>query len=374
MIYLDYAASTLLDPCVEEAMRPYGREIFANPSSLHTAGRAARGAIDDARDVVADHLEARATEIIFTCSGTEADNLAIKGVARARRVHGNHIITTAFEHHAVLESCRALEQEGFRTTYLLPDAAGFVYPEQVAEAMTPDTILVSVMYVNNEIGTIQPVAEIGAICRERGIPFHTDAVQAASELDLRVNALNVDLMAISAHKIYGPKGAGALYVRTGTPLLPLLDGGGQEQGRRAGTENVAGIVGFATALTLVPDTAEVAKLFALRDLLMDGLLVIPGARLHGDRERRLANNVNVGFDGVSGESLLVALDLAGIAASPGAACMVGAVEPSHVMLALGYTKEQALEAVRITLGRGTTEGEIRETIRTINEIVPRLRH
>ncbi|MHB9133532.1 MAG: cysteine desulfurase family protein [Armatimonadota bacterium] len=372
MIYLDYAATTPLDPHVDEVMRRYGREIFGNPSSQHAAGRAARAAVDDARDLIADHLGARAAEIIFTCSGTEANNLAIKGVARAQRARGNHIITSAIEHHAVLESCLALEREGFRVTCLPPDAAGIVHPRQVAEAITAETILVAVMYANNEIGAIQPIAEIGAICREHGIPFHTDAVQAAGELGLGVKALNVDLMALSAHKIYGPKGVGALYVRTGTPLQPLLDGGEQEQGRRAGTENVAGIAGFATALSLVPNAEETTRVRTLRDQLIDALLAIPGARLHGDRRQRLANNINIGFDRVSGESLLLALDLAGIAASTGAACAAGAVEPSHVIQALGYPKEQALEAVRLTLGRGTTEEEIRETICTINEIIPRL--
>lgn len=373
MIYLDYAATTPLDARVEETMRAYGREIFGNPSSLHAAGRAARAAIDTARDTIADLLGADPAELIFTGGGTEADNLAIKGVARAMRSRGTHIITTAIEHHAVLESCVALEAEGFRMTYLRPDADGYIHPAQVADAITPETVLVSVMYANNEIGTVQPIAEIGRICRTRRVPFHTDAVQAAGELPLAVRELQVDLLSLSAHKVYGPKGVGALYVRTGTRLRPLQHGGGHEHERRAGTENVAGIVGFATALSLAHDPTETARIRALRDRLLAGLLAIPDSRVHGGMAPRLANNANVGFAGVPGETLLLALDLEGIAISTGAACAAGAVEPSHVLLALGYPHGRAQEAVRFSLGRNTTAAEIDRTIEVVTAVVHRLR-
>lgn len=372
-IYLDYAATTPLDPRVEEAMRPFGRATFGNPSSLHAFGREARAALDAARDRIADLLGARAEEIIFTSGGTEADNLAIKGVARAMKGRGTHIVTTALEHHAVLEACQALKAEGFTVTYLQPDADGLISPAVVEQAITPETVLVSVMYANNEVGTVQPIAEIGRICRARRVPFHTDAVQAAGELPLNVRELQVDLMALSAHKVYGPKGAGALYVRSGTRLQPQIDGGGQEHERRSGTENVAGQVGFSIALQLARDPEETARILALREMLIDGLLQIPDSRLHGSRTQRLANNVNVGFAGVPGETLLLALDLAGIAVSTGAACSAGAVEPSHVLQSMGYPRLRAQESLRLTLGRYTTEAEIHAVIDTITAQVARLR-
>jgi len=372
-IYLDYAATTPLDPRVEEAMRPFGRDIFGNPSSLHAAGRAARAALDTARDHIADLLGARAEEIIFTSGGTEADNLAVKGVARALRGRGMHIVTTAFEHHAVLEACHVLEAEGFNVTYLKPNRDGLISPADVEQAITSDTVLVSVLYANNEVGTVQPIAEIGRICRILRVPFHTDAVQAASELSLSVHDLRVDLLSLSAHKVYGPKGAGALYLRAGTRLQPMIDGGGQEHEKRAGTENVAGQVGFAVALELTRHHAEIERLRVLREMLIDGLLAVPGSRLHGCRTARLANNVNMGFAGVPGETLLLALDLAGIAVSTGAACSAGAVEPSHVLQSMGYPKIQALEALRLTLGHDTMEAEIRSVIDTITDQVARLR-
>jgi len=372
-IYLDYAATTPLDPRVEEAMRPFGRAIFGNPSSLHAFGREARAALDTARDRIADLLGARAEEIIFTSGGTEADNLAVKGVARALKGRGTHIVTTAFEHHAVLESCQALENEGFSVTYLKPNTDGLISPADVEQAITSDTVLVSVMYANNEVGTVQPIAEIGRICRGQRVPFHTDAVQAASELPLNVRDLQVDLLTLSAHKLYGPKGAGALYVRTGTRLRPIIDGGGQEHERRAGTENVAGLVGFAAALELAHTHAETARIHALREMLIDGLLTIPDSRLHGSRGQRLANNVNVGFAGVPGETLLLALDLAGIAVSTGAACSAVAVEPSHVLQSMSYPRIRAQEALRLTLGRNTTEAEIRTVIDAVAAQVARLR-
>ena len=374
MIYLDYAATTPLDPVVEEAMRPYARQYFGNPSSQHQAGRMARAAIDTARDAIADFLGAQPAEIIFTSGGTESDNLAIKGVARAMRGRGNHIITTAVEHSAVLGSCRALEREGFRLTCLAPDAEGVVHAEQVAEAMTPETILVSVMYANNEVGTIQPIADIGRLCRERRIPFHTDAIQAAEELPLRVQDLQVDLLSLAAHKVYGPKGVGLLYARTGTRLQPMIDGGGQEHERRAGTENVAGIVGFATALLRTHNTDEVVHIRTLRDRLIAGLLEIPDSRLHGSAAVRTANIANLGFAGVAGETLLVALDLAGICVSTGPACSAGAVSASHVLQAMGLPLVRAQEAVRLSLGRDTTADEIEQTIATVRQVVAQLRH
>ncbi len=373
MIYLDYAATTPLDEIVEEAMRPYARAVFGNPSSQHAAGREARMAVDAARDSVADLLGAQPAEIIFTGSGTEADNLALIGVARAMRAHGTHILTTAIEHHAVLASCQALEREGFTVSYLRPDAEGLISPQQVAEAITPRTILVSVMYANNEIGTVQPIAEIGRLCREGRVLFHSDAVQAAGELPLAAGELHVDLLSLSAHKIYGPKGVGALYVRAGTRLQPLVHGGGQEHERRAGTENVAGIVGFAAALQRVHDAEEIARQRRLREQLIDGLLAIPDSRLHGSRLHRLAGNVNIGFAGVAGETLLLALDLEGISCSTGAACSAGAAEPSHVLQAMGYSRLQAQETLRLTLGRGIGAEDIRRTITAITAIVARLR-
>lgn len=373
VIYLDYAATTPLDPRVEEAMQPFGRATFGNPSSLHAFGREARAALDTARDRIADLLGARAEEIIFTSGGTEADNLAIKGVARALKGRGTHIVTTAFEHHAVLESCQALESEGFSVTYLKPNTDGLISPADVEQAITSDTVLVSVMYANNEVGTVQPIAEIGRICRNQRVPFHTDAVQAAGELPLNVHELQVDLLTLSAHKVYGPKGAGALYVRTGTRLRPIIAGGGQEHERRAGTENVAALVGFAAALENAHTPAETARVLALREMLIDGLLAIPDSRLHGSRTQRLANNVNVGFAGVPGETLLLALDLSGIAVSTGAACSAGAVEPSHVLQSMGYPRIRAQEALRLTLGRYTTKAEIRTVIDAVAAQVARLR-
>lgn len=322
---------------------------------------------------MADVLGARAAEIIFTGSGTEADNLALKGVARAMRAHGNHLITTAIEHHAVLESCHALEREGFRITYLSPSAEGLITPEQVHDAITPATILVSVMYANNEVGTIQPIADIGRLCRTLGIPFHTDAVQAVGECNLRVEDLAVDLLTLSAHKFYGPKGIGVLYVRQGTRLQPMISGGGQEQERRAGTEDVAGIVGCATALALAYNAEDVAQMRVRRDRLIDGLLAIPASRLHGSHLHRLANNVNVGFAGVAGETLQQALDLDGIAISTGSACTSGAVEASHVLQAMGSPPATAAEAIRFSLGRPTTDEEITRVIAVLQNLVPRLR-
>lgn len=373
MIYLDHAATTPLDPSVDEMMRRFGREVFGNPSSTHAAGRQARHAMDEARDRVADRLGARSAEIIFTSGGTEANNLALLGAAHARRARGRHLITTAVEHHAVLASCAALERDGFTVSYLHPDREGLLSPAQVEEAITPETILVSVMYANNEVGVEQPIAAIGRLCRARGLLFHTDAVQAAEELPLSVHELQVDLLSLSAHKFYGPKGVGALYVRAGTRLHPVSYGGGQEMERRAGTENVAGIIGLACALERTRDPLEMARQHRLRETLITGLLAIPGSRLHGSATQRLAGNVNVGFAGVPGDTLQLALDLEGIACGTGAACSAGAATPSHVLMAMGYSRAQAQEAVRLTLGRGTRLDEIQQTIATLATLVGGLR-
>ena len=329
-IYLDHAATTPLDPAVLEAMMPYLTTRFGNPSSIYAAGRDARAGLDWARANIAKILNCQAREIVFTSGATEADNLAVKGVAWKHRLQHpdrpGHIVTTAFEHHAVLHSVEYLEKFGFEATYVRPGPDGIVRVEDIADAIRDDTILISVMYANNEIGTIQPIAEIGKLARERGIPFHTDAVQAAGWLPLDVQALNVDLLSLSAHKFYGPKGVGVLYVRRQTPILWQQSGGAQENNHRAGTENVAGIYGMAVALqrAVQEQEARTAHVQALRDRLIDALLTrIPGTRLNGDRERRLPNNVNISFEGVEGETVLLNLDMHGIAASSGSACTTG---------------------------------------------------
>lgn len=372
-IYLDHAATTALDPQVLEAMLPYFSRHFGNPSSIHQLGRAALQGLDDAREMVADVLEAGRKEIIFTAGGSEADNLAIKGVAlmQRQRGKGNHIITSAIEHHAVLHTVEYLQQFGFEATILPVDERGLVRVNDVRAALRPDTVLVSIMYANNEIGTIQPIAEIGAICREHGVPFHTDAVQAAGLLPLNVNTLNVDLLTLSAHKFYGPKGVGGLYVRRGTPLLPQINGGGQERRRRAGTENVAGIFGLAMALNLAEERRPwyVEHCTMLRDRLIAGVLErIPAARLNGDRVQRLPSNANLSFDYVEGESLLLLLDQHGICASSGSACTSGSLDPSHVLIALGLSPEQAIGSVRFTVGKDITA----EDIDTVLEVLPAL--
>ena len=377
-IYLDHAATTPVDPRVLEAMLPYFTEQFGNPSSIYAAGRQARAAIDQARARIARILHCQPREIVFTSGGTESDNLAIKGVAWWHRLNGrgNHIITTAFEHHAVLHSVQYLEKFGFEATYVRPGPDGIVRVEDIEAAIRPDTILISVMYANNEIGTIQPIAEIGKLAHRYGILFHTDAVQAAGTLPLDVERLHVDLLSLSAHKFYAPKGVGLLYVRQGTKLLWQQNGGSQESNRRAGTENVPGIVGMATALELAYAEREErnAHLLALRDRLIDGILQrIPDARLNGDREQRLPNNVNVSFEGIDGETILLNLDMHGIAASSGSACTTGSTEPSHVLLAIGLTPEQARSSIRLTLGKDNTEQEIDRTLDVLEETVTRLR-
>ncbi|HEX6800335.1 MAG TPA: cysteine desulfurase NifS [Ktedonobacterales bacterium] len=374
-IYLDHAATTPTAPAVLERMLPYFSESFGNPSSIYRLGRRNMEALDAAHETVAAALGARPTEIVFTGGGSEADNLAIKGIAYSPRRRGQHIVTTAIEHHAVLHTCQQLEREGFRVTYLPVDEHGMVSVEAVASALGDDTALVSIMYANNEVGTIQPITEIGALCRERRIPFHTDAVQAGGLLDLDVRQLNVDLLTLSAHKFYGPKGVGMLYTRQGTRLLPQIQGGSQERNRRAGTENVPGIVGAAEALRLAREhrDEESARLTALRDRLIAGMLTMPGTRLSGHPERRLSNSASFTIAGVEGESLLLNLDLIGVAASSGSACTTGSVEPSHVLTAMGVPAAEARGHLRLTLGTSNTAEDVDFVLEQLPPIVERLR-
>lgn len=374
-IYMDYAATTPVLPEVLEAMLPYFTEEFGNASGVYSWSRAARQAMDQARDKVAEILGAQAEEIVFTGGGSESDNLAIKGTAWAYRERGRHIITSAIEHHAVLEACHWLERQGFEVTYLPVDSEGRVDPQVVKDALRPDTILVSIMHANNEVGTIQPIGEIAEIVRDSQAVFHTDAVQTAGVLDINVDRLGVDLLTISGHKFYGPKGVGVLYVRKGTKLSPLIHGGGHERRRRAGTENIPGIVGLAKALEIThrEREAENARLIKLRDKLIAGLAAIPHTRVNGSLQHRLPNNVNVCFEFIEGESLLLTLDMRGVAASSGSACTSGSLEPSHVLLAMGLPHEIAHGSLRLTLGRGTTEADIDYVLGEIPQIVERLR-
>lgn len=374
-IYLDHAATTPVDPAVLERMLPYFSERFGNASSIYGLGRRSLEALDVAHEAVAAALGCRPTEVVFTGGGSEADNLAIKGVAYAPRRRGNHLITSAIEHHAVLHTCQQLERESYRVTYLPVDANGLVDPAAVAAALTDETALVTLMYANNEVGTIQPIAEIGRVCRARHVPFHTDAVQAGALLDLDVKTLGVDLLTLSAHKFYGPKGVGILYARQGTRLQPQVLGGSQERNRRAGSENVAGAVGAADALERARAArgAESERLARLRDRLIAGVLRIPGARLTGHPTARLANSASFAIAGVEGESLLLNLDLLGIAASSGSACSTGAVEPSHVLTALGLTAAEARGHLRLTLGHSNTDADIDIVLEQLPPIVERLR-
>lgn len=377
-VYLDHAATTPVDENVLTAMLPFFRAQFGNPSSMHRTGRIALSALDGARSTVARVLHANLKEIIFTGGGSESDNLAIKGVAYAQRKAGKgaHVITSAIEHHAVLHAVEALHADGFSTTILPVDERGMVRPTDLQAALRPDTVLVSVMYANNEIGTIEPLAELGAICRAAGVPFHTDAVQAAGALPLDVDALNVDLLTLAAHKFYGPKGVGVLYARHGVPLQPQINGGAQERRRRAGTENVALAVGLAHALDQADAgrAAYVAHCAPLRDRLIGQILEsVPFTVLNGDPTERLPNNVNISFDFLEGESLLLLLDQHGIAASSGSACTSGALEASHVLQALGAHHDQAIGAVRFTLGKDTTAGDIDYVLEMLPRLVERLR-
>ncbi|NLM68789.1 MAG: cysteine desulfurase NifS [Firmicutes bacterium] len=374
-VYLDHAATTSVRDEVLEAMLPYFKDSFGNASSVHSFGREAKKALDTARETVAEILNADFNEIIFTSGGTESNNLAIKGAAHQYKQRGTHLITSAIEHPAVLNPMKELEKEGFTVTYLPVNEQGIVSVEAFQNAVRDDTILVSIMHANNEIGTIQPIAAIGKIARERGILMHTDAVQSVGYLNIDVDDLNVDLLTLSAHKIYGPKGVGALYVRKGVQLVPQIRGGAQERRKRAGTENTAGIVGLAKALELAhrEQAAVVPKIEKLRDRLLEGILQIPHTRLNGSRTERLPNNINVCFEFIEGESLLLNLDLKGIAGSSGSACTSGSLEPSHVLLALGLPHEIAHGSLRLTLGRDNTDAEIDYVLECLPPIVERLR-
>jgi cysteine desulfurase len=377
-IYLDHAATTPVDPLVLEAMLPYFSRSYGNASSIYTLGREAREALDASREAVAEVLVCRPSEVIFTSGGSESDNTALKGVAFAARQAGNHIITSSIEHHAVLHACQYLEKFGFEVTYLPVDRYGMVDVEDVARAITDQTILISLMLANNEVGTIEPVAEVARAAKaiRPSIVVHTDAVQAAGALDLSVDRLGVDLLSLSSHKFYGPKGVGVLYVRRSTPFQPQQQGGGHERNRRAGTENVAGIVGTAVALRLSEDRREEnnAVCVRLRDRLISGILErVDHVRLNGHPTRRLPNNVNFSFEYVEGESILLSLDMHGIAASSGSACTSASLEPSHVLQAMGVPPEIAQGSLRLTVGPENTEDEVEEVLRIVPEAVARLR-
>ena len=382
LIYVDNAATTPTRPEVVRAMLPYFGEYFGNPSSIYEMAQQSRGAVDDARRVVARSLGCRASEVVFTSGGTESDNAALKGVAFALKNVGDHVITTAIEHHAVLHACHQLEQFGFEVTYLPVDADGMVDPEDAARAVTERTILASVMMANNEIGTVQPIAEICAAVKRAGeslgrkIYFHTDAVQAVGALDVNARELGVDLLSLSGHKLGGPKGVGALYVRRGTPFEPLIAGGGQERERRSGTENVPAIVGLAEAVRLADSERDRASAHAasLRDRLIRGIEErIEGVRLNGHPTERLPNNVNVSFENVEGEPILLGLDFAGICASSGSACSSASLEPSHVLTAIGLPADLAQGSLRITVGSDNTDEDVDYLLDTLTGLVARLR-
>ncbi len=374
-IYFDHAATTALDARVLDAMLPYFTTEYGNASSIYTLGRHAMQALDSAREQVADILGCRPTEVTFTGCGSESDNLAIKGMAFASQKKGDHLITSPIEHHAVLHTCQYLERFGFKTTYVPVDQYGRVDPDDIGRAITDQTVLVSIMYANNEVGTIEPISEIGRICRAKKIPFHVDAVQAAGSLPLDVVELNADLLSLSAHKFYGPKGIGILYARQGMRLLPQLQGGSQERGKRAGTENVAGIVGAATALRLAYEDLPrvMPRVTTFRDRLIGGLLEIPGSQLTGHPIERLPNNASFVFEGVEGESILLNLDLLGFAASTGSACTSGSVDPSHVLLAMHVPVELAHGSLRLTLGKDNTDEDVTTLLDVLPGIIEKLR-
>lgn len=375
-IYLDNAATTKMSRAAIEAMLPYFDKTFGNPSSLHTAGQRAAEALGDARSKVAALLGCEPREITFTSGGSEADNQAIISAASIGEKQGKkHIISTAFEHHAVLHTLEKLKKQGFEITLLDVGEKGLITPQQVRDNIRGDTCLVTVMYANNEIGTIQPIAEIGAVCREKGVIFHTDAVQAAGHIHIDVKQQNIDMLSLSAHKFHGPKGIGALYVRKGIPLTSVIEGGAQERGKRAGTENIPAIMGMAAAFEEACKSIDenAAKLSALRDRLIDGISEIPHSILNGDREKRLPSNVNFCFEGIEGESLLLLLDDKGICASSGSACTSGSLDPSHVLLAIGRPHEVAHGSLRLSLSEENTDEEIDYTIKSVKETVEYLR-
>jgi len=375
-IYLDNAATTPVDKRVFEEMVPYLTEIYGNPSSIHLFGRESKRAVEKARSSVADLINADPEEIVFTSGGTESDNAVLKSIAFTCKEKGGHIITTAIEHHAILHTCEFLERNGYRITYLPVDKSGIIDLSQLENAITDKTVLISVMHANNEIGTIQPIEEIGQIAKKHNILFHTDAVQTIGHLPVNVKKMNIDFLSLSAHKLYGPKGTGALYIKSGAPFEPFIHGGAQENKRRASTLNVSGIAGLGKAAEIAQKEYEEEniRISRLRDKLLDNILSeISDVTLNGDRERRLPNNINISIKGVEGESLLLALDEKGIAASSGSACSAGSGEPSHVLNAIGLEKEAMQGSLRITLGRFTTEEEIDYTFFSLKEITEKLR-
>ncbi|HBM81946.1 MAG: cysteine desulfurase NifS [Clostridiales bacterium] len=376
IIYMDHAATTFTKPEVLQEMLPYFTEKFGNPSSIYSIGRETKSVIEKARGRVAKVLGASPDEIYFTAGGSEADNWTLKGIAFANKDRGNHIITTKIEHPAILHSCQFLEKQGFEVTYLPVDEYGLVNIEDLKKAITDKTILVSVMFANNEIGTIEPILEIGKICRERGIYFHTDAVQAVGNVPINVKDMNIDLLSLSAHKFYGPKGIGALYIRKGVKINPLIHGGAQESNRRAGTENVPGIVGLGKAIELAGENIDshINKLTALRDKLINGIMAdIPYTKLNGHPQKRLPGNVNVCFRFIEGESMLLLLDEVGVCASSGSACASGSLDPSHVLLAIGLPHEIAHGSLRLTIGDDTNEEDIDYVLDVLPKFVKRLR-
>lgn len=375
-VYMDNAATTPVKKEVLDEMLPYFSELYGNPSSIYELGRKSKAAIEDAREKIAKAIGAKEREIFFTGSGSEADNWAIKGIAYANKNKGNHIITTKIEHHAVLHTCEYLEKNGFEVTYLDVDEDGIVNLEQLKKAIKEDTILVSVMFANNEIGTIQPIKEIGAITKEHGIYFHTDAVQAIGHIPIDVNEMNIDMLSMAAHKFYGPKGIGAFYIRQGTKIDSLISGGAQERKRRAGTENVPYIVGMGKAIEIAYEDMEESnrKLVKLRNSLIEKIKRdIPYVKLNGHPEKRLPGNVNFSFNFIEGESLLLSLDMVGVAASSGSACTSGSLDPSHVMLGIGLTHEVAHGSLRLSLGDFNTEEEVDYVVENLKTIVDRLR-
>lgn len=375
-VYLDHSATTYIKPQVFEEMLPYLNMHYGNPSSIYAMSRITEKAVDEARERVAQALHADKSEIFFTGGGSEADNWALKGIAFANRHRGNHIITTQIEHHAILHTCQFLEKNGFEVTYLPVDSEGIVDVAELEKAITDKTLLVSIMFANNEIGAIEPVKEIGRICRAKKVLFHTDAVQAVGHIPIDVKEMNIDLLSLAAHKFYGPKGVGALYIRKGIKIDNLIHGGGQERGRRAGTENIAGIAGLGKALALAVEEmdAENKRLARLRDKLIEGLTRIPHSRLNGPAgDRRTPGNVNICFEFIEGEAMLLLLDSKGISASSGSACTSGSLDPSHVLLAIGLPHEIAHGSLRLTLGSSTTEQDVEYVLEVLPGIVQRLR-
>lgn len=376
-VYLDNAATTKMNQAAIRAMLPYLDTYFGNPSSLHSAGQAAAEALADARARIARCIGCKAEELLFVSGGSEADNQAILSAAvRGAKIGKKHIVSTAFEHHAVLHTLEKLRKEGFEITLLDVHENGIVLPEQVAAAVRADTCLVSIMYANNEIGTVQPIREIGAVCREKGVVFHTDAVQAAGHLPIHVQEQNIDMLSLSAHKFHGPKGIGVLYCKKGLPLIPLIEGGAQERGKRAGTENIPAVMGMAAALETACEKMEqnTKKILSMRECLIDGLSQIPHSVLNGDRQHRLPGNVNFCFEGIEGESLLLLLDDKGICASSGSACTSGSLDPSHVLLAIGRSHDIAHGSLRLSLSEDNTLEEIEYTVEAVKQAVAHLRN